>query len=74
MITNSSEAVPPVVVLECPSEDYLESMISSDKLNELSEEEDCKPQLMVHMSPADIVDREEYKMFLDRFVNFVSKQ
>ena len=66
---NLPERVPPVVVLECPNEDFLESMISSDKLNDLSEHKDCQPQLMIHMSPADVVDRDEYRMFLDRFVS-----
>ena len=66
---NQPEPVPLVVVLECPNDDFLESMISSDKLNDLSEHKDCQPQLMIHMSPADVVDREEYRMFLDRFVS-----
>ena len=66
---NLLEHVPPVVVLECPNEDYLESVISSNKLKDLSEHEDCQPQLMIHMSPADVVDREEYRMFLDRWVS-----
>ena len=65
------DLVPPVVVLECPSEEYLESMISSEKLIELSNHEDFKPQLMIHMSPADIVDREEYQIILDRFVSHI---
>ena len=65
--------VPPIVILECPSEGHLKSLLSNEKLLNLATAGDGAPQLIVHMTPGKIVDREDYQEFMKRFVpNFNS--
>lgn len=57
-----------VSVLECPSNDYLASLLSSEQLGKLADDENDHPQLMVHMSPAHVLETKEYQGFMKRFV------
>ena len=61
--------VAPIVILECPSQEYLESLFSSERLKKLSDAGEVEPQLIIHMTPSDIVDREDYQRFMKRFVS-----
>ena len=60
--------VPPIVILECPGEGYLKSLLSSDRLQQLADSGIEAPQLIVHMTPGCIIDREDYQEFMKRFV------
>lgn len=50
-----------ISVLECPSEEYLDSLTTCQQLKDIS------LQIIVHMTPADVVEKDQYKQFMDRY-------
>lgn len=56
-------------VVECPSEDYLDSMLASPQLEthqNCSDTDLNKPALIVHMTPLQVYKREEYQSWMKK--------
>ncbi|XP_045213766.2 zinc phosphodiesterase ELAC protein 2-like [Mercenaria mercenaria] len=56
----------PIVVVDCPTEDYLDSLSTNKQLLDLQTETDSKPLMIIHMAPATIIEEPRYKAFMDR--------
>ncbi|XP_076073663.1 zinc phosphodiesterase ELAC protein 2-like isoform X2 [Mytilus galloprovincialis] len=57
----------PIIVVECPSEDYLYSLLRSEKLSECQGDYDDSAELVVHMSSYNMVNNPQYQQFIQRF-------
>ncbi|XP_063444670.1 zinc phosphodiesterase ELAC protein 2-like [Mytilus trossulus] len=57
----------PILVVECPSEDYLYSLLRSEKLSECQGDNDNSAELVVHMSSYNMVNNQQYQQFIQRF-------
>ncbi|CAG2208967.1 rnz [Mytilus edulis] len=57
----------PIIVVECPSEDYLYSLLRSEKLSECQGDNDDSAELVVHMSTYNMVNNPQYQQFIQRF-------
>ena len=57
-------------VLECPSLEYLDSLVNNDHLNSLQRNEeqgkDLPAELVVHMSPVEVMDHPKYQDWIKR--------
>ncbi|XP_006815703.1 zinc phosphodiesterase ELAC protein 2-like [Saccoglossus kowalevskii] len=59
---------PVFIVLECPTEDYLDSLESSTKLNEYLKDDVEQPvSLVVHLTPPEILSTSRYQAWMKRF-------
>ncbi|XP_060580686.1 zinc phosphodiesterase ELAC protein 2-like [Ruditapes philippinarum] len=56
----------PILVLDCPTEDYVDPLITNKQLLDL-QTDDVKPVLMIHMAPAALIAGPRYEAFMGRF-------
>lgn len=59
-----------VPVLECPSEDYLESLETSEAFanhDQTAKEEHDKAHMIVHFTPPSVLNTDRYKAWMKRF-------
>lgn len=58
-----------LTVVDCPSEDYLDSLLSNQQL---STHQDCgdddarKPALVIHLTPVQVFETQMYQQWMDR--------
>ncbi|KAL4241000.1 Zinc phosphodiesterase ELAC protein 2 [Mactra antiquata] len=57
----------PLIILDCPSEDYLDSLLSHEQFINFKTIYGTQPHMIIHMAPSDIVNNSKYKQFMDRF-------
>lgn len=56
----------PIVVVECPSDDYLYSLLQSKPLLQCQSNNPAA-DLVIHMSSSAIIDNHQYQLFIQRF-------
>ncbi|PVD38133.1 hypothetical protein C0Q70_00744 [Pomacea canaliculata] len=69
-VLSDPETPSPILIVECPSEDYLDSMLASPQLEthqNCSDTDLNKPALIVHMTPLQVYKREEYQSWMKKF-------
>ena len=59
-------------MLDCPSEDYLDSLVTNKQLLGLQEQSE-QPLMMIHMAPASLITDPRYQAFMNRSVCSVNK-
>ncbi|KAL3877374.1 hypothetical protein ACJMK2_035092 [Sinanodonta woodiana] len=63
----------PIIVLDCPDMNYLDSVLTSEQFLRLStqtneaDDKDETPELIIHMSPAHVFLSPQYQQFMKRF-------
>ncbi|KAK3610708.1 hypothetical protein CHS0354_028098 [Potamilus streckersoni] len=63
----------PIIILDCPDMDYLDSVLTSEQFQRLSPQansagdKDETPELIIHMSPAHVFLSPPYRQFMERF-------
>ena len=55
------------IVLECPSEVYIDSFVGNERLKELqTSNEGCEPvSIVVHMTPQEVIEHPRYQEFIN---------
>ncbi|XP_052068139.1 zinc phosphodiesterase ELAC protein 2-like [Mytilus californianus] len=66
-VLTEKEIARPIIIVECPNEDYLYSLLKSEKLSECQGDNDNSAELVVHMSSYDMVNNPQYQQFIQRF-------
>lgn len=68
-VLSTAETPYPIIILECPSVDYLDSLVNSKQLNSLqkSGEKDFPAELVVHMTPVEVMDHPKYQQWIQSF-------
>ena len=55
-----------ISVLECPDNDFLDSLTTSQPLLKLAGHEKDEPQVIVHMTPSHVIETPAYQEFIKR--------
>ncbi|KAL5019028.1 hypothetical protein ScPMuIL_004750 [Solemya velum] len=69
-ILSPAEIPRPIIVLECPSMDYLDAVVSSEKFHEYQESGEnvgYSAELIIHSTPAHVLNHPRYQEFIARF-------
>ncbi|XP_018570801.1 ribonuclease Z, mitochondrial [Anoplophora glabripennis] len=69
-VCEPDDAGPVFIVVDCPSEEYLDSLTNSEELkrHQIFATEDCDiATLVVHFTPADVVQHPRYKKWMENF-------
>lgn len=72
-VLSPAEKPYPIIILECPSVEYLDSLMSNKHLNSLQmkdkeeEQHNLPAELVVHMSPVEVLDHPKYQNWIKRF-------
>ncbi|KAL8603885.1 hypothetical protein ACOMHN_049703 [Nucella lapillus] len=69
-VLSDPEVMQPILVVDCPTEDYLESLMSSQKLSAHQVSPDSEGttlSLVVHMTPVQVFRTDRYQHWMGRF-------
>ncbi|XP_076460612.1 zinc phosphodiesterase ELAC protein 2-like [Babylonia areolata] len=69
-VLSDPEVMQPILIVDCPGEDYLESLLSNQTLSvhQVSENsEAAAPSLVIHMAPVQVFQTDRYQQWLNRF-------
>ncbi|KAM9843204.1 zinc phosphodiesterase ELAC protein 2 isoform 2-T2 [Aulostomus maculatus] len=65
-VCTPAEPGPVFIVLQCPSEDFVEAVCTNQQLRRCQTEDD-PPVLVVHMAPESVLNLDQYKDWMERF-------
>ena len=67
-VVGPAYAGPLFIIIDCPNEHTLAQLLANRKLRQLHEEDYSKrPSLVIHMTPREIAEREDYALWACRF-------
>lgn len=70
-VLGPSEISPTFIILECPSDDYLDSFLSADEFRPYQTGEDALQHelvsLIIHITPKQLYNSAKYRVFLNKF-------
>ncbi|KAK7466640.1 hypothetical protein BaRGS_00037248, partial [Batillaria attramentaria] len=69
-VLSDPEIAQPIIILECPSEDYLDSMLANPELavhQNCDETDPKKPAVVIHMTPVEVYKQRQYQDWMARF-------
>ena len=69
-VMEANQPGPLFMIIECPTVDYIPSLVTNKQLNQLWEENShVTPAVIVHLTPMIVFENEEYKQWRERQVN-----
>ncbi|CAH3015232.1 unnamed protein product [Porites evermanni] len=69
-VMEANQPGPLFMIIECPSVDYIPSLVTNKQLNQYWEENTrVMPAVIVHLTPMIVFENEEYKQWRERQVN-----
>ncbi|XP_070185734.1 zinc phosphodiesterase ELAC protein 2-like [Littorina saxatilis] len=69
-VLSDPEIAHPILIVDCPTEEYMDTFLSNEKL---ASHQGCagnnpqKPALVVHMTPLQVFQTQEYQQWMERF-------